>query len=440
MEEELLKKIQGLIADSQKGTVKAEDLDAKVAAINKEIAEKLDNAGMKALKENVDKLVAATADNAAAIKAMNEVAGKKEAEKPMTFKDALIAAVEDKAKSMPDLLADKNDDYGQRKSLKDFFDKRGGKNTGAMTVKIAVDMLESNTNGNYVNNMRLTELDPKYVGIPLTLFPHVTDWIPSKSITRPYMSILVVYSYFDGSGVKVEGQASGQSSFLLKTVEFKSFFIATYFTLSDETLDDLPEAMEEIALVAPSKILTKIDGYILGTAGDDSTAIAGLLTANKKTDFASSTTYATSVKGANVVDVVAAMKLQAETNGYEPNVVVMSPAAIVGLSGAKDQIDNSINDRRTVYSLYGQPAMVCGLRIITSTALAADAMVVLDTNQLMIGKRKDMTMEVGFNGTDLTEGQKTVVIKIRLAFGVRDAAGVIYASSVAGAISDLNIV
>lgn len=440
MEKELLlKEIQGLIDDSQKEGVKKVDLDKTLADLNERIA-KLSKPEIDSLPETVNKLIQATAENAAAIKAISEMPGKKEAEKPLTFKDALIAAVVDKAKDMPELLAEKSDDYGQRKSLKDFFDKKGGKSTGAMTVKVAVDMLESGINGNYVNHLRLTDLDPRYVGIPITLFPHVLDWIPSKTITRPYMSLLVVYSYEDGSGVKVEGAASGQSSFLLKTVEFKAFFIATYFTLSDETLDDLPEAMEEIARVAPDKILKKIDGYVLGTTGDDSSAIAGLLTANKKTDFASATTYATSVKSANVADVIAAMKLQAEVNGYEPDVIVMSPAAIIGLAGAKDQLDNSVTDRRVVYSLYGQPAMVCGMRIVISSALAAGAIVVLDSAQLIIGKRKDMTMEVGFNGTDLTEGQKTVVIKIRLAFGVRDAAGVIYASDIATATSDINIV
>src|ERR1035437_1741787 len=437
-QELLLDKIKGLIADSQKESVKAVDLEKKITDINTEIAKKLDNDGIKALKESVDKLVTEQARIAGKMKAMNERPTNKAEEKPLSFKEALIAAVIDKAKEMPGLLTEKNDDYGKRNSLKDFFDKKGGQNTGAITVKAAVDMLESGDmgNNNYVAHMRLTALDPRMVGIPLTLFPHVLDWMPSKTISRPYMSILVVYSYFDGAAVKAEGVASAQSSFLLKTVEFKSFFIATYFTLSDETLDDLPEAMEEISRVAPDKILKKIDGYILGTAGDDSSAIAGLLTANKNTAFASSTTYATSVKQANVVDVIAAMKLQAEVNGYEPDTVVVSPAAIIALAGAKDQLDNSIMDRRMVYSLYGQPAMVCGMRLIISAALNADAIVVLDSAQLIIGKRKDMTIEIGFNGTDLTEGQKTVVIKIRLAFGVRDAAGVIYASSITTAISD----
>jgi len=434
-QEELLLKIKGLIADSQKENITEKELNTKIEAINKAIAEKLDNTAIKELKESVEKLLSATADNAAAIKAMTEKATTELKATPMSFKDALVASIMEK-KEVSGLLTEKNDDYGQRKSLKDYFTEKGHNTSPTFVVKIAVDMLESGIVGNNVGTVRLAELDPQRVGIPLTLYPHVTDWVPSKTIARPTMSLMVVYTYTDGAATKVEGSASGQSSFLLKTVEFKSFYIATYFTLSDETLDDLNEAMEEIAVVAPSKILDKVDGYVLGTAGDDASAIAGLLTANKKTDFATTIT----LPAPNIVDQIAAAKLQCETNKYMPDAVLLNPLEIAKLSSAKDEINNSITDRRVVFSVTGEPIMVAGMRIIKSTAIAADASVVLDSKQLMIGKRKDMTMEIGYNGTDLTEGQKTVVIKIRLAFGVRDKASVIYCAGVAAAVTAMKAV
>jgi len=424
----LLDEIKGLIEDSGKDGVKKADLDARVDAINKDIADKLDDAGMKALKESVDKLLEATAANAAAIKAINEAPVVKADEKPLTFKEALVAAVENSAKEIPGLLAEKDDDYGKRKSLKDYFTKLGNKNTPAMTIKVAVDMLESEIVQSNVATVRLTELDPSRVGIPLTIYPHVTDWMPSKPISRPYMSILVVYTYVDGSGTKTEGSAPSQSSFLLKTVEFKAFFIATYFTLSDETLDDLEEAMSEIAVTGPSKVLDNVDGQILGSAGDDSSALAGLLTADKKTNFAA--TWDGTIPSAKVPDLIEKMRLQCENNKYKPDVVLVNPTDVSDLGSEKDQLDNSITDRRVVYNLIGEPIYVCGLRLIKSTAITTDTMVVLDSKQLMIGKRRDMTLEIGYNAADFTEGQKTVMIKVRLAFGVRDKAAVIYSSGV----------
>jgi hypothetical protein len=440
--EKLLLEIKKLIADSQTEGVKKADLDKTIKELNDKIAQ-LGNEEIKALKDGVDKLISATAENAAAIKAMTEKTSKEFAEEPKSFKDALVAAVMEKA-GVAGLLTDKDDDYGKRKSLKEYFTEKG--HSSSPTFVIKTDMLESTIVQSSVASVRLTELDPQRVGIPLTLYPHVTDWMPSKTIKKPYMSILVVYDYTDNAATKTEGSASSQSSFLLKTVEFKAFFVATYFTLSDETLDDLEEAMEEIAITAPSKILDKIDGYVLGTAGDDVTAIGGLLSASvtpeKHTDFASSTTYALSVTAANEVDAIAVMKLQCETNKYMPDVVILGPLAILKLGAAKDQLDNSRTDRRVVFSVTGEPTMVAGMKIIktTATAFATDAAVVCDSKQLIIGKRKDMTMDIGYNGTDLTEGQKTVVIKARLAFGVRDKAAVIYASSLDTAVTDIAIV
>jgi len=416
-------RITKLVHDSEKG-VSQKTLENEVAGINKAIADKLDNAGMATLKESVDKLVVAASDNATAIKALNEKGVAQKSDAPKTFRKAIEDAIMEKK----DILTEKNDDNGKRLSLKDYFTEKGNKSTPIFTTK-AVDFLESNIVQSEVSLVRLTELDPNRVSIPLTIYPHVMEWMPSKGITRPYMSVLVVYDYTDGAGTKTEGSAPGQSSFLLKTVEFKAFYIATYGTLSDETLDDLPEVLDEISIVFPDKILDNIDGQILGTAGDDSSALAGLFTANKHTDY-SGASYAASIKGANMIDLIGTMVQQAETNKYPPDAIIMNPAEIKILMELKDLLNNSISDRRISFDTFGRPVFVQGLRIFKSTAITANTMAVVDSKQLIIGKRKEMTMEIAYNGTDLTEGQKTVVVKVRVAFAVRDKAGVIYSDDV----------
>jgi len=437
--EELLKEIKGLIADSQKENVTERVLNERIEAINKTIAEKLDNAEIKALKDGVDKLIEATASNAAAIKAMAEKGNNKAFDKPMSFKDALIAAVMEK-KDVSGLLTEKNDDYGKRLSLKEYFTDKGHQVSPVFVIK--TEMIESDIVQSNVSTVRLTELDPQRVGTPLTIYQHVSEWIPSKTIVKPKMSVLVVYSYSDGAGTKTEGVASGASTFLLKTIEFAACTVATHFVISDETLDDLNEVMEEIASVAPSKIEDKKDGYVLGTSGDDLTTIKGLLAASKHTDFASASTYLATVAAATEVDAIAKMKLQAETNKYRPDTVIVGPLTLSKLGSKKDELNNSIQDRRVVYSVTGEPTSICGMQIkVTAAAeFATDAVVVCDQKQLLIGNRKGMTMEIGYNGTDLTEGQKTIVIKCRLAFAVRDPLAVIYASSLDQSVTDINIV
>lgn len=436
-------KVKKLIEDSTKENVSKADLDKKVKELNDEIA-KLTNEERKELKDKVDKL---SSDNEALTKELNESKesmknlgqeiqklkdkGIQNEEKPKSFREALKDAImveKDK------VLKEVKDDNGERLSMKDYFNA-GNKMSPKFTVKVAVDMLESNIVQNNVATVRLTQLDPNRVGIPLTIYPHVTDVFNVKAMSRPYMSLLVVYSYEDGAGTKTEGSASSKSSFLFKTVEFKAFYIATHFILSDETLDDLEEALDEISITAPDKIRDNIDSQVLGSAGDDATALAGILTANKHTAFSNPLNEI--VEDAYIVDVIAAAKLQCQNNKYRPNLVYMSPEDIVLLAAKKNTFEDSKSDRRVFYNTIGEPTAVCGLLIVTSTAINQGEMIIIDNRQPWIGRRKDMTMEIGYNGTDLTEGQKTVVIKVRIAFGVRDKAGVIYVDDISAAVEAL---
>lgn len=451
--EELLKSIEDqvkkVMADSQKENVSRKDLDDRLAEINKQIEEGLGNEEIKTLKESVDKMAKAQEELLKSVEkqgiALNKMqdTGVEKPERLKSFREMLRDSILEKKDIV---LTEKNDDYGKRLSLKDYFTEKGNQQSPVFTLKngtdlfvrkVAVDMLQSNIVQNNVANIRLTDLDPNRVGIPLTIYPHVLDILPSKRITKPYMSLLVVYDYEDGSGTKTEGSASGQSSFLLKTVEFKAYFLATWFTLSDETLDDLEEALDEISITAPDKIQDKIDTKILGTA-DGSSDVFGLLSTNGKTDFVPGDYIMPVGESANRVDVYSKMKLQCEGNKYIPDTIYLSPKDVDDLTGAKNAFDDSRLDRRVVYNNMGMPVMINGMRVVRSTAVSNNTAIVFDSRQTMIGVRRDMTMEIGYNGTDLTEGQKTVVLKVRVAFGVRDKAAIIYSSDVDAAVSTIS--
>jgi hypothetical protein len=442
------KKMKTLVDKAAEGSINKEDLDKAVKKLNDEIG-KLSNEALKELKDRADKMsesndalqkeLKETKDalikQSEAIKKLQEAgASQEDIDKARkTFRQAIKEAV---LEHKDTLLQEVNDRDGNRLSMKDYFTKLGHKQTPVITIKAPIDMLESGIVGANVANIRLTELDPTRVGIPLTIYPHVLDVFPVKSISKAYMSLLIVYSYEDGADTKVEGAASTKSSFLLKTQEFKAFFIATNFVLSDETLDDLNEALDEIAIVAPDKIQDKIDGKILRATGDDASDIMGIMNAAKSTAYASAF-GAASTAGAYIVDVIADAKLQAENNKYRPNAVYLNPTEIAKLAAKKNTFEDSKSDKRVTYDVLGNAVAVCGLRILQSTSMAVNTALVLDLSQTMIGRRRDMTMEIGYNGTDLTEGQKTVVIKIRVAFGVRDKAAIIYVSDIAAAVAAL---
>ena len=436
--EVLLKEIQALIDKSQAGTAKKAEIEKDIADINKRI-ESLTSKEIDELKKSVDELAKKNEALENVSKEQGLVIAKMknqslEPAKKMSFREALKEAIMEK-KDM--CLVEKKDDNGERLSLKDYFTDKGNKNTPVFVVKDAVDMLQSAIVGNYAQYMRLAELDPKRVGIPLTVYPHVLEVFPQKQLNRPTMSLLVVYTYTDGSATKVEGTASAKSSFLLKTVEFKSFAIATHFKISDETLDDLNEALDEISITAPDKILDKVDSKIFADAGDGSTDIQGLFVGGTTcTDFVAAT-YADLVVGANTIDLIAKMKLAVRKNKYRANFVGLNATDIDNIQSLKDQLDNSISDRRLVFAADGTLVKIAGLTVVENDQITAGTCVVGDSAQAMIGVRKALSLEIALDGTDFTEGQKTVRLTIRLAFGVRDKAAFQYSADMA---SDLNTI
>jgi hypothetical protein len=438
-QELLLEKIQGLITDATKDGVKKSDLDARIAALNAEIVEKTkSNEEYATLKTNVDNLITENARLAGEVNAMKEVASKP-SEKPMTLAEALVDAIKESAKNVKDLVVEKAKGDGKTISMRDYFLKLGNKQTPEMTLKVAVDMSQANIVNTNVNTVRLTDLDPNRVGIPLAIYAHVLDWMPVKPVSGKYMSILVVYSYEDGAGTKTQGSTASKSSFLLKTVEFVTATIGTKFRVTDESLDDLPEIMQEIAIVAPSKIKDNVDSQILGSAGDDTSTIKGMYAAAKKTDFASATTYSAMIPNANKIDVISLMKDQGETSKYILSDLNVNPLDLRKLAAEKDQLDNSKTDRRITFDALGEPLAICGLMIRRNTNQTVNTISVLARDMIQIGDRKQMTLEVGYDGNDFTEGWKTVRINVRLAFAVRDPLAVIYCSDLDAAVSAITV-
>jgi TolA-binding protein len=439
-------KVREVMKDATKGAIGEKELTEKLKEVNLAIKE-LTNQQIVELKTSVEKMVKdnevafnsamATATETiklqgAEIKKLSENTGRRGGEAVKSFREAMREAIMEKK----DVVSEVNDENGKRLSIKQYFDN-GNKNA-TFTIKVAVDMLQSNIVGSGVNEYRLTDSDPNRVSIPLAVYPHVIDVFSVKNMSRPFMSLLVVVNYEDGAATKAEGVASGKSSFTLETKLFKAVTIATHYKLSDETLDDLEEVLDEISAIGPDKVLSAMDRKVLGTTGDDVSDIKGIRTTGstgKSTAFVAATVPDTA--DAKIADLIMGTKLQAEEAGYKPNVVIISPELEYLMGAEKDTTENSRQDRRIAFDNIGRPSFVGGLRIVSNGEMPSNQLVTLDNKLAWIGRRKDMTMEIGYDGNDLTEGKKTVVIKIRVAFGVRDKAGVIWVSAVDNMIAQI---
>lgn len=440
LEERVSKLMKDAESENELKTRKA--IEKEVASINKAI-EKLTSEQIDTLAKSIETL---KAENEKLRKASEEQGlemGKLKQGTPgqverVSFIQAAKNAILDH-KNKDKYIKEVSDTYGQRFSLLDYF-KSGGEKTAEFEIKEgtgliskdAVDMLESGIVGANVNTVRMTELAPGVYGTPLTIYAHVLDYFPARPISRKNLSMLVTYTYWDGADTKTEGSASGKSSFLLKTVDFPSFYIDTHIVLSEETLDDLDEVLSEVNRVAPSKIKEKLDAKVYADAGNDTSDIMGLfVNGSKCTDFDGTVSpYADSVIGANYIDLIEAMVANCESNGYEPDSVGLNATDVrLKFNSLKNELNDSVRDNRVVFT-NGVLTSICGLAVRRSSKITTNTCFVGAINQVaLLGMRKNLSLEFGYNSTDFTERQITARVGLRAAFGVGDPLGVVYCSA-----------
>jgi HK97 family phage major capsid protein len=377
------------------------------------------------------------------IKAIQEGNGNKfdpsKGDKAINLRHALAEGFDKLIKERPEVAEVVEDKAnGNYKSIAHFL-KQGGK--ASFEIKAPVDMFESGIFADTATTQyALSEIVGPRVTIPLAVYPHVTQVFSVKNIRKPSMALMVMYGYEDGAATKTEGAASSKSSLLMKAVAFKAFYIATHFVLSDETMEDLDEVIDEIGSIGPDKVLSAVDSKVLGTGGDDVTDIKGIRTTGttgKSTAFDAASAPDVPSGTAKRPDVYAAMKLQALNAGYKPNLLLISADDEFKIGADKNTLSDSRQDRRVAYGSEGLPTYTSGLRIAINNGIPANQAIVLDNSLAWIGIRRGLTVEIGLNGTDLVEGQRTIVIKIRVAFGVRDKAGIIWSSNVENAAAQM---
>ena len=262
------------------------------------------------------------------------------------------------------------------------------------------------------------------VMINLTMDDHVISFLPTDPVSDKYMGVLIEYDYTDGSGTKAEGSASSKSSIKFQTKEFKVFTIATHFRVSKENLADIDRLESKLNRIAPDKILSQLDSKVLSATGDNSTDIEGMYVSGNYTAF-SAATYAATVESANLIDLIRKMKLQATVADQDVNAVILHPSRIDEIESLKDADRNYLQSRGIVFDNEGRLVRVHGLAVIKNKKQTVDRVTVMWNESAEIGLREDINFEVGLDGTDLTEGMRTIVFEMRAAFGVGKPGGII---------------
>jgi HK97 family phage major capsid protein len=295
----------------------------------------------------------------------------------------------------------------------------------AINMTTALTLLPGATPGTSIGYLTDYSKMPDVL-INLTKDMHVTSFLPTDPITGDYMGVLVEHTYFDGAAVTAEGSSPVASSIKFKTVEYKVIDYAAKVRVHKNMLRDMPRLESKLNRIVPDSILGALDSAVFSTTGDNSATAWGMYYAGNYVAF--STTGLGTVPLADLVDLIGKMVLQANNADEDVNTVILHPSLLNRLRHGKDELGNSVQNRNIIFDNNGNVVSIWGLMVRTTKKQTTGRVTVMWDQAVEIGILEDVTMEIGTDGNDFSEGYRTIMFTMRAAFGVGKP-GAIFLSS-----------
>lgn len=419
------------------------------------VEEKLKKA---ATKEDVEKVKAEISEQ---IKGIAVGASKEELETIKSEFDAKLKAQwdETEAKLAEGIKSEKPLTFGEQ--LKSEFEKAGfieneevkfdiNDTASKIRVKAAFDMNTGGTIASVATGYQ-TNYGMMVQKLQSSSEVNLLDVLPAMPLApiERYMAKVVEYDETDGSAQKAETTAAGDSSFKLKTEDFKIFQFGVKFRVHRNMLRQWSGLQQRIQSIGMERLKNKIALFLLdkAAAGDGTTIPLGILSTGKYTAY-DTALRAQEVKGATIVDVVKNAVLQSQLLGTENEMgnktidtVLLNPVDIANIESLKDQNDNSIRLAGLVVDASGKLSYIYGLRVIAKKYITANTAVFMNTTTspaVEIGTKQNMELIIGYDKSeDLSKGIVTIQLESEYAFGLGDPESTIYCSSISDAATAL---
>lgn len=309
-------------------------------------------------------------------------------------------------------------------------------------VKVAFDMNTAGTTGSvetgYQTNygMMLQELLMSQDIEMVNVFPH----LPLLPI-QTHMAKVIEYEETDGSGLKTETTAAGDSSYKLKTESFPAFDYGVKFRVHRNLLRTWTYLQGRIQTLGMDRLWAKISRFVIdaSAAGNGTSVPYGMLSTAKYTAY-DTTLRAGLVKAANIVNVIKNAVLQSEIAGKPMNAIFLNPIDIAEIEDLKDGNDNSVALAGLRLDLTGRLAYIHGLRVLRNTKVTSNTAILVKADEAVeFGDKFNLETRIGYDKTeDFSKGIVTIQLDTELAIGLGDPLSIIYISDIASAAAFLN--
>ena len=370
--EQVVEKINGLFSEKM-ATVPTKD---EVAQLKSELD------SFKAIEVKNSEMEKAIAKMEGRIEAMSEKAvDAPKAKGAKTLKDALVKTYTDNVKQISESI-----EKGSR-----------------ITLDVKVD---TTIDGDYDGNVALSVLEPgvNRIARPIRRIREISNVGSTTSKFVTYIQQTQNVTPGEGSlwvneaGPKFNGQVKYEEI----SEEVKK--IAAYIKVSKEMLADLAFVRSEINTELMEAIEQNIDFSLVNGAGG--VDLNGLL--SSAPNFAAGT-FAGTIPGANIMDLIRIAKAQIEAANFVPTHVVLNPEDV-----AKIELTKTSTGEYTYPAFWDANMRVAGLVVVSSNNITAGTMIVGDFTKFNIKFREDMNMSVGYENDDFTRNMVTILCEARL--------------------------
>jgi HK97 family phage major capsid protein len=298
-----------------------------------------------------------------------------------TLKDALVKTYTDNVKQISESI-----EKGSR-----------------ITLDVKVD---TTIDGDYDGNVALSVLEPgvNRISRPIRRIREISNVGSTTSKFVTY--IQQTQNVTPGEGTLWVNEAgpkfNGQVKYEEISEEVKK--IAAYIKVSKEMLADLAFVRSEINTELMEAIEQNIDFSLVNGAGG--VDLNGLL--SSAPNFAAGT-FAGTIPGANIMDLIRIAKAQIEAANFVPTHVVLNPEDV-----AKIELTKTSTGEYTYPAFWDANMRVAGLVVVSSNNITAGTMIVGDFTKFNIKFREDMNMSVGYENDDFTRNMVTILCEARL--------------------------
>lgn len=264
-------------------------------------------------------------------------------------------------------------------------------------ISVDVKTLLTNT------GMATASVRSNFIAYTPQQLPTVIDLFPVITISQPSYLFLSESTFTNAGTAVSEGSAKPESAIAFTETSVIARKIATHIPVTSEVLADV----SNIQSIINDRLLTMfrwtVENNIINGNGN-APNMTGLL--------ALSGTQSHTLGADTVIDAIKKMITKVETVAFAvPNVVVMHPTQWETIVLNKDAEDRyyfagPVNtDTRTIW----------GLPVVTTTMIASDKVLVMDTTHFALVTRQDATFATGTINDDFTKNIQRILVEGRFA-------------------------